>query len=248
MIDFTTTFLLIISALTTSVISATVGMAGGTVLLSILLLFFSPAISIPLHAANQFVSNFRRCWLLRESIRFEFFYPYAIGAVIGNTASAWIMQKTQAFEHAPVLIAVLILYTVFKPKRLPSFTPHRLGFLFVGLILGFLGMFLGATGLILGTCFVRDDMTKEEVMATQGAIQTISHILKVLGFLWIGFDYTPWLIPLALMSVATIFGTTYGVSLIRKMSQELFNILFRGVLVISAIQLLWSWSKIFLSN
>lgn len=240
--------LLTASAFFTSIISATVGMAGGTVLLSILLLFFNAATAIPIHAANQFVSNFRRCWLLRTSIRWEFFAPYAVGALIGNTFSAWLLKTTITLSHAPLLIALMILYTVFKPKRLPTFTPHRIGFFVVGLILGFLGMFLGATGLILGTCFVRDDMTKEEVMATQGVIQTYSHFLKVLGFLWIGFNFKPWLVPLACMSLAAIIGTTFGVSIVRKMSQRLFNILFRGVLVISAIQLLWKWSQIFLTN
>lgn len=248
MIDTYTTFLLTLSALATSIISATVGMAGGTVLLSILLLFFTPSISIPLHAANQFVSNFRRCWLLRENIRWNFFASYAIGATIGNTFSAWLLKSTMTLEHSSLLIAIMIIYTVFKPKRLPSFTPHTRGFFFVGLFLGFLGMFIGATGLILGTCFVRDDMTKEDIMANQAVIQTYSHLLKVFGFLWLGFDYVPWLIPLAFMSVATFIGTTYGVTLVRKMSQQLFNVLFRGVLVVSAVQLLYKWSQIFVTN
>lgn len=248
MIDPTTTALLALSAGATAIISATVGMAGGTVLLSIMLLFFGPQIAIPLHAANQWVSNFRRCWLLRENIRWNFFISYAVAATIGNALSVWLLKTAITLNHASLLIALMILYTVFKPKRLPSFTPHTKGFFVVGLVLGFLGMFLGATGLILGTCFVRPDMNKEEIMATQGVIQTFSHFLKILGFLWLGFDYMPWLIPLILMSVATFFGTSYGVSLVRKMSQQLFNFLFRAILVLSAIQLLWKWSQIFVVN
>lgn len=243
MLTLNSILILAISAGATSVISATVGMAGGTVLLSILLLFLAPSIAIPVHAANQLVSNFWRCRLLRSSIRWNFFYTFCLGAIIGNTASAWLLKTALDLKHGTLFIALIILYTVFKPKKLPSFSPHAKGFFFVGISLGFAGMFLGATGLILGTCFVRNDMQKEEILATQGSMQTFNHFTKILGFLWLGFDYAPWPIPISAMIVASFIGTTYGVSLVRKIPENIFAVMFRGVLVISAIHIIWNWSK-----
>ena len=240
--EISTAILLVLSAFFTSIISATVGMAGGTVLLSIMLFFLPAAGAIPLHAANQLISNASRSWLLRSHIRWDFFTPFAFAAIIGNVASTWLLKTTVDLRHAPLLISIIILYSVFKPRRLPNIHPKRAGFFIVGLVIGFLGMFIGATGLILGTCFVRDDMKKEEILATQGAMQSFNHFTKILGFLWLGFDYIPWLIPLGLMMIATTLGTKYGVSLIKHISEQLFKTVFRGILVVSAIHLLWQWT------
>jgi uncharacterized protein len=231
-----------IAAIFTAIISATVGMAGGTVLLSILLFYYSPATAIPLHAFNQLVSNARRSWLLRAHVHHAYLYSFCMGALIGNGTAAWLIKETLTFTHAPLLISLVIAYSLFKPKKMPSLRFQRLGFFLAGIFLGFIGMFVGATGLILGSLFVREDLSKEQIMATQGAIQSFSHGLKVIGFLWIGFDYIPWLFPLALMSVATILGTNLGVSVFRKIPQALFHTFYRSVLAFSGLYLLIKWA------
>lgn len=243
MIDFTNATFLIIAAFGTSIISATVGMAGGTVLLSVMLLFMTPQIVLPIHAANQLISNFRRCWLLRDAIHFSYFYRFCTGAIIGNITSTWLLKTALDLKHGTIFIAAIILYSVFKPKKLPSFSPHSTGFFFVGLFIGFAGMFIGATGLILGTCFIRDDMNKEQILATQGAMQTFNHFSKILGFLWLGFNYIPWMLPLGGMMLASFIGTTYGVSLVRKIPHKIFTLCFRGILVLSALSIIYSWIK-----
>lgn len=236
-------FVLSLAALFTAIISAIVGMAGGTILLSILLFYYLPSTAIALHAVNQVTSNTRRSWLLRSHVRVDFFFPFCAGALIGNFFSAWLIRETVSFTYAPLLIALMIAYSLFKPKKMPTLKPQRFGFFIAGLALGFIGMFVGATGLILASLFVREDMSKEQVMATQGAIQSFSHGLKVLGFLWIGFDYTPWLLPLMCMSVASFLGTNLGVSVFKKMPQALFHHLYRSVLALSGVYLLVKWAQ-----
>ena len=44
-------------AFATAVLSAMVGLAGGTVLLAVMLLFFEPSAAVPLHGVIQLVSN-----------------------------------------------------------------------------------------------------------------------------------------------------------------------------------------------
>ena len=45
------------AALATSMLSAIVGMAGGIILLSVMLLFLDPLVAIPLHGVIQLISN-----------------------------------------------------------------------------------------------------------------------------------------------------------------------------------------------
>lgn len=235
------TLALVGSSFFTSIISATVGMAGGTVLLSVMLLFLQPAVVIPLHAGNQLISNFSRCWLLRQHIQWQYFIPFSIASSLGNIFAAILIKDTLDLEHGSILIALMILYTVFKPAKLPTFTPKAKGFFCIGLFIGFLGMFIGATGLILGMAFVRDDLKKEEILATQGSMQTLNHLLKILGFLWLGFNFVPWLFPLGLMMLASILGTHYGVSLLKNIPDHLFKLIFKSILVVSALQLTFKW-------
>jgi uncharacterized membrane protein YfcA len=236
------TLVLSFSAILTSILSATVGMAGGTVLLSILLFCFIPSTAIPLHAVNQLVANAQRSWLLRKHVNRHYLTAFCGGALIGNFTSAWLLKETITFTHAPLLIAIVIGYSLLKPQKRFNLRPQRRGFFVAGVVLGFIGMFVGATGLILASLFVREDMAKEEIMATQGAIQSFSHGLKVLGFLWIGFDFIPWLLPLALMSLATILGTRLGVAVFRRMPASLFRVIYRSVLALSGVYLVVKWA------
>jgi len=64
------------AALATSVLSAVVGMAGGIVLLSVMLLFLDPLVAIPLHGAIQLVSNSSRSLIQREHVRWSFIGSY----------------------------------------------------------------------------------------------------------------------------------------------------------------------------
>nr|MDH4468633.1 hypothetical protein [Bacteriovoracaceae bacterium] len=73
----------------TSIISATIGMAGGTALLSLMLFVQPVSTVIPLHAAAQFISNASRSWLLRNHVAKSLFYPFALGSVIGNLISLY---------------------------------------------------------------------------------------------------------------------------------------------------------------
>jgi uncharacterized membrane protein YfcA len=199
---------------------------------------------IPLHAVNQLVSNFWRSYLLREKIRRDFFKSFVIGDFIGVSLSVFALKYILSLENLSILVALLIFYTLLKPKKMPTFLVYKKGFLFVGILIGFCGMFLGATGLILGTFFVRNDMTKQEVVATQGAMQSFSHFLKIMGFLLLGFNYTPWLILLLFMTLAALLGTSMGLKILIKLPETWFHYFFNSILFISACKIVWDYSMI----
>jgi uncharacterized membrane protein YfcA len=46
-----------VAAFATAILSGIIGMAGGIVLLSVMLLFFDPLLAIPLHGAVQLVAT-----------------------------------------------------------------------------------------------------------------------------------------------------------------------------------------------
>lgn len=233
--------LLAVASFFTSILSATISMAGGTVLLSLMCLMLPLKIVLPLHATNQFMSNLSRCILLRNYIINKYFWSFIAGAVIGNIASTLLIKYILNIEQGAILIAFMIFYTLFKPKKMPSLIIERKGFFLVGIIIGFLGMFLGATGLILGIFFARDDLSKNQIVATQGAMQTFNHFSKMIGFLYLGFNFLPWVPVLLCMMIAGILGTNLGIKLLQKMSEKIFHQLYKIILLLSALKIVFEF-------
>ena len=72
----TTLLVLVAAAFATSILSAIIGMAGGIVLLSVMLLFMEPLEAIPLHGAVQLVSNGSRTWIQRTHVERGIVCPF----------------------------------------------------------------------------------------------------------------------------------------------------------------------------
>ena len=68
---------LTVVAFGTSVFSAIVGMGGGIVLLSVMLLFLYPLVAVPLHGAIQLVSNGSRAVAQRRYLAWPLIWRYS---------------------------------------------------------------------------------------------------------------------------------------------------------------------------
>ncbi|MCZ6822564.1 MAG: TSUP family transporter, partial [Deltaproteobacteria bacterium] len=69
---------LCVAAFLASILSAVVGMAGGIVLLTVMLLYFEPLIAIPLHGVIQLASNGSRSFIQRAHVRWDLVWRYGI--------------------------------------------------------------------------------------------------------------------------------------------------------------------------
>lgn len=235
--------ILTVTSFFTAILSAVTGMGGGIVLLSFMTFFLPLSIIVPIHGATQLISNSSRCYFLREFISWKFFKFFLIGLPFGGLFATYIIKELENREHFLIFIAVLILYTVFKPKKLPQIKIPFWCFAFVGLLVGFLGPLIGATGPFIAVFFMRDDLTKKEIVATKASIQTMGHLIKIPVFLYSGFQYNDYLFPITILALATIFGTKYGVKLLHNISEVIFRRIYKFVLLVAAIRILY---KVFL--
>jgi uncharacterized membrane protein YfcA len=224
-----------ICAFFTSIISAITGMAGGIVLFSIMTFFFPISVIIPIHGVVQLVSNSSRTLWLRKSIKKEIFIPFLIGAPAGAFISTIFIHQVLNKNFPLFLIALLIFYTVFRPKKLPSLKIPNYGFLFVGFVAGLLGILIGPTGPFIAPFFLRDDLQKEEIVATKSSVQIIVHLLKLPSFLYLGFRYQDHILSIVLLCLAAIIGTKYGVGLLKKLPEKVFLYIFKGFLLLQSI-------------
>jgi uncharacterized protein len=232
--------ILFIVAMLTSILSGVIGMGGGILLFSCMTLFLTLDVIVPVHGVVQLSSNSSRVWMLRQNIKWDMFIPFALGAIIGVLLAVYLKKTVEINPSYPLAgVCLLILYTLFKPKKLPSFKIAFNAFCIVGLICGFLGIFVGAVGPFTAIFFIRDDLIKEEVIANKAMMQLFIHFLKLPAFLSLGFDYMaywPYWLPLIF---ASLIGTKIGVSLLHKIDKHTFKILFKSALFMASIRILY---------
>ncbi len=238
--------LLSVTAFLTAIISATIGMAGGIVLLSVMTFFITDHTTlIAVHGVTQLASNTTRSFKLRQHIYMPIIWPTLIGLPIGTYISTQLIQSIEHKEVFFFLVAALIFYTVFKPKKLPALKIPFWGFGFLAVIVGILGLLIGATGPLMAPFYLRDDLSKEQIVATKALNQTYGHLLKIPAIIYLSrlqgihpikFDYLEKdnLILIGLMVAAVILGTHYGVKLLKKINEKTFRIVFKVALLAAA--------------
>jgi len=231
--------LLAIAAFLTAAITAVAGLGGGIVLLAIMSLVLPITAVIPVHGVVQLVSNSTRTLRLSQHIKKDIFFAMTGGMLIGSVIAVKIIQQINDTRIFTLFIAAMILTILFKPAKLPAIIISVKGFAVLGAVIGLLGPLVGATGAIMAPFFIRDDITRQQVVATQTAVQSIAHLLKLPTFLYLGFAYTDHLVLIGVMILGVVGGTLFGVQLLNTINDKVFQRLFRAVLFLVSCQLIY---------
>jgi uncharacterized membrane protein YfcA len=226
----------------TAVLSGVLGMAGGVALLAVLLLYLPPLVAIPLHGVIQLVSNGSRVALQRRHARFDWILWYALPLIPAGLVG---LQVAKALPEAllEVGIGVVALAATWLPKRKGNGEQRsarpRLRFTSLGVCSGFLGMVIGATGVLLDPFFLGLGLARQALIGTKAACQAIAHGTKILLFGATGFAFAAYLPLLAVGSICAVAGTWVGSRLLDRISERAFLWLYRAVLTLLALRLLW---------
>jgi uncharacterized membrane protein YfcA len=239
--------LLVLSAsvVATSFISGIFGMAGGLVLMGILLALMSVERAMVIHGLVQFASNGWRAVLWWRSIRWRVFRGYAVGAaVVVVLMSA--LQATLDRATVMLLLGATPFLAYILPDRL-RLNVDRTGHPFAcGLVCMGLQMMSGVSGPLLDTFFVRSAMTRHEVVSTKAAVQTLSHATRIgfFGSLLAASDGELGPGLLALLVGSAVTGTSASRLVLNRLSDANFRQLTqRLVLAIGGFYLVWgAWS------
>ena len=231
--------ILILFSFFTSALSSATGMGGGVLLFTVMTLYFPINVIIPIHGIIQFFNNFLTLNLLKEHLKKSLMIPFLIGSIPGIIIAAFLVDKIIQTSTPQIIILCLIIYSLFRPRRLPDLELQHKNFIWVGFITGFLGIIAGAIDPVLAPFFVRKDLTKEEVIANKAAMQAIVHFAKIPVFLSLGFNYVPFLTFCLITNVACFFGTRFGILMLRKMSETVFLRVFKVALGLTGLRMLY---------
>jgi len=214
-------------------------MGGGVLLLSAMTFFLPLQIIVPIHGICQLTSNSSRAFFLKDKINKKIFAYFTVGAPFGTFAAVYLLKTLKNPDWALILMPVLIFYVLFKPKKLPKLKIPQWSFLIVGFIAGILGPLVGATGPFLAIFFLRDDLAKENIVATKAATQFIIHLIKIPAFIYLAFPYLDYSLLIISMALANILGTFYGVKILKKLPEMAFIYLYKSALLLAGIRIIY---------
>jgi len=229
--------LLIALSTLTSMISASMGVGGGTLLIMTMAQVMPAAALIPVHGMVQLGSNGGRLVMTLRHVEWQALVTFVPGAVIGALVASWLLIRLPA-GGLELTIAAFVLFTTWGPG-LPKRALGRLGTFLAGVVTTLLSSLVGASGPMVAAFIKQRGQGRESTVATFAACMTLQHLTKAFVFGVAGFVFHDWLGLIALMVVSGVVGTWLGLRLLTRLSEHRFDAGFRIVLTVLALRLVW---------
>lgn len=207
----------------TSLLSGILGMAGGMILMAVLVTTMGVASAMLLHGAVQATANGSRAWFLRQHIRWSILPVYTLGALLATGVFA-------AITLVPHPGLVLMLVGLFPwlarfSKRLSGLDVTRpLTTLVCGVVVTSAQLLAGASGPLLDVFYLNSPLTRQEIVANKALTQTLGHILKMIYYgliISVATTIPPLLLTAAL--IMAIVGTRLGTWLLHRWNDRDFQ-------------------------
>lgn len=216
--------LLAVSALVTSFISGILGMAGGMILMGILLAVLPLPVAMMLHGITQLASNGWRALMWRRVVDWRVFRGYLWGA-LAMIAFFALVKVVVSKPIALIVMGFTPFITLALPEKLHLNVERPGHSTACGMICTALSLTAGVSGPILDVFFVRSKMTRHAVVATKAMTQSLSHIAKIAyfgAFVAVeGSAVDPWIA--AMMVLLAFAGTSLSRRVLEKLSDESFR-------------------------
>ncbi len=208
----------------TSFLSGIFGMAGGLILVGVLLAILPLPAAMMLHGVTQLASNVWRASLWWRHIRWRPVAAYVAGCALALLG--WSM-----FRYVPdTPLALLMLgVTPFMVRLAPAklranpHSPHQ--GVFYGTICMTLILLTGVAGPLIDSFFLGGNLDRREIVATKSACQVFGHAAKLVYFGGI-IDQAASVDPIiaGLAILASMLGTSLAARVLEAMSDVQFRV------------------------
>jgi uncharacterized protein len=220
-----------LAALVTAAVSGVLGMAGGLLLMGVLLLVLPAATAFVVHGLLQLVSNGSRTWVQRRHVQRRPLALYAVGAVL---AAVGVAAVTYVPSKAVTYVALgLVPALVWLPRGWLSLDVTRPAHaVLCGVVTTGVNLVAGVSGPLLDVFFQRTALGRHAVVATKAATQVLAHSAKVVvyGLPLAGGSAgaVPWL-AVAVAVPLSVLGTAVGSRLLERLTDASFASITRWV-------------------
>ena len=237
-VDTLTFFALTAASLITAFVGVFTGAAGGVMLLGLMALALPPAVLLPIHTVVMLGSGITRTMIMWRDVIRGMVLPFVAGAAIGAVAGANVFVALPQ-SMLLLILGVFMLIVTWLPK-LGRIGPERGRFVVLRFFTTFLGVFVSATGSLLAPFLASATPNRYKLVATMGALMTVTHIAKLFAFGFIGFAIGSFLPLMAAMIAFGAVGNWLGEVALHKTSEQRFRLVLQVILTLLALRLIWS--------
>lgn len=227
-------FTLCALAFISSAITGITGVGGGMVLVAILPSFLSSSLIIPVHGMTQLFSNISRAYFGYKDIYTKALPKYLLGSLLGVSISYSFLLYL-SFTYIPLFIAVYILLSLWS-KKFTSFMKRFESYFILGLLQSGLSLVVGATGAMSMPRLIRDCKDNNQILVTIATLSAITHFLKILVFIILGFSFFEHLNLVLFMIIGAVLGSYIGSKLRSYFDQEKLLFIMKIILTFLSIK------------
>ncbi len=202
------TFILGFMSFGTSIITAVVGIGGGLLLISILPFFLPTNALIPIHGLNQITSNISRAYFGYKDIQFHVLPKFLIGSLIG-VGIFMSFLKMVSVTYIPLFLGIYILLSLWSQAFNEAIMKYE-SYYVIGFFQTGLSVIVGTTGQLTVTKLLKEFQDKNKVVATSAILMCITHLLKIIVFIYFGFVFRDYLDIVLSMAIGSILGSYIG--------------------------------------
>jgi len=208
----------------TAFLSGIFGMAGGLILIGVLLVVFPLPTAMVLHAITQMASNGWRATLWWRHIVWKTIAFNVAGSLISvGLWSIWLYVPDKAMALLMLGLSPFVVRAIPEKLMPRTFGPAQVAG--TGFIAMMLMLTTGVTGPLLDTMFLRSPFERRQIIATKAACQVFSHGFKLVYFGALidqAGQVEPWFLGVAIAS--SIVGTSLGKFLLERLSDKQFRV------------------------
>lgn len=233
-------FFLFASSWLAATVSGVAGFGGALLLLPVLTNLLGVKAAVPVLTIAQLWGNASRVWFGRTQIRWRPVIYFIITAVPFSLIGGLLFVD---LPKQAILIGIgifLIAMVVWRRLKITRLQFGEKGLLFGGALTGFLSGLAGSAGPLGAAFFLGLDLPALAYIASEAVTALAMHITKTVVYQkyaligWQEFAYG------MLMGAGMILGSWTGKRIVEKLPREKFVLLVEVLLVISAIQLIFS--------
>lgn len=248
--------LITVATFLTAILSGVFGMAGGIIMMALLLGVLPVASAMVLHAAIQLVSNGWRCFLWRRHIVWRVTPFYGLGIAAGVTAISFVHYVPDK-ALALIVVGGVPLLALAAQRLITLSILNPMQTFLTAMVLTFIQMTGGVVGPLLDLLYNNAPLTRQEIVSTKAMTQTVMHLVRLTYFgallplLTGGQGWPVGLSPLymLLFMAAAVAGTTVAAPLLQRINDNHFKYLSKILIVMISLYCLGRGiSMIYLTN
>lgn len=214
----------------TSALSGVFGMAGGMILMVVLLALMPVPAAMAIHASIQMISNGWRCFLWRRHIVWRTlpFYFFGVGTGFAIVAAVTFVPDKPV---ALIVMGALPLLSLLVRKKVRLSIENKAQAFVCAMLLTFVQMTAGVVGPLLDVLYNNTALTRQQIVSTKAFTQTSMHILRLVyyavvipaagvGLAWPDGIGMP---AMALFLGASVAGTSAAALILKRMDDTRFK-------------------------